>query len=50
MNKMGFSSPYTNSIGIIELNPVTKIPGINPMGLSESLADSIVIIALQKVK
>ena len=47
---MVLSSPWYNSVGIISLNPVTKILGINPMGLSFPWDDYLVVIALHTVK
>ena len=42
---MWLSSPWDNSIDIIDLKAVTKIIGINPTGLSDPWSDSLVIIA-----
>ena len=47
---MGISAPWDDSLGIISLEPVKKIPGINPMGLISPWDDSIYIIYLYPVK
>ena len=47
---MGLSAPWANSIDIIDLKPVKKWPGINPMVHSDSWDDSIDIIAYQTAK
>ena len=47
---MSLSAPWADSLDIIALNPVKKIPEINPMGLSAPWSDSIDIFALQTAK
>ena len=45
---MGLSSPWADSLDIIALNPVKKLPWVIPMVLSIPMDDSIDIIDLQK--
>ena len=47
---MILSYPWADSIDIIDLKPVKKIPGIKPMGITTPWAVFIYIIALQPVK
>ena len=46
---MGFIAAIADSLEIIALQPVNKLIGINPMGLSSPMYDSIDIITLKKV-
>ena len=50
INPIRLSDPWDDSIDVIALKPVTKIPRINSMVLSDPWVDSIVNIALQQVK
>ena len=43
---MGLSAPWSNSLEIIDLHPVKKWLGIDPMGLNAPWYDSLYIIAL----
>ena len=44
---MSLSAPWVDSIGIIALQTVKKLPWVNPMVLSVSMADSPDIISFQ---
>ena len=44
---MVLSTPWSDSLDIITLQPVKKLPWVNPMGLSVPMANSIDIIAFQ---
>ena len=46
---MGLSAPWDNSLEIIVMNPVKKLLGINPMGLSDPRAKYLYIIVFQIV-
>ena len=47
---MGRIAPWDDSLDIIALHPVKKLPGINQMGHSAPWAESLDIIALNTAK
>ena len=47
---MGLSVPCNDSLDIIALQPVKKLPWVIPMGLSVLMTNSFDIIALQTEK
>ena len=49
MNTMGFSAPITNSLVIIDFQPVKTFIGIKPTSLSATWANSPDIITFKPV-
>ena len=47
---MDLSTPWSDSIYNISLQPVRKLRGMNPMGFSDPSSDSLEIISMRKVK
>ena len=47
---MGLSGPWVGSFDIFSFQPVKKLFGINPIGLSAPWDDNLYNIALQKAK
>ena len=50
MNPMGLSSPWGNSLEIIDLQPVKQIQGMNPMDLNAPWSESLEIIFFWTVR